>query len=540
MIMTVFILACAALLMIIVPPPNLLIVPLEKNISIKKVPWTELIQQKDIQKVTSIEWSDFINQKPQKKLFPYILRNIPGLNSKFVDNSNSNCDSDSDRISCNSSPPPPLPHSILSGRQIPFWNPQYVEKHIPFLDQVYESNKTKRFEYNSKTFDGDDPIVKMVRMKTNNFLRTAIDPLPPHVYYSSPLSNTLWASSADLISKLKSFATFVDAAETCGFSRSEFTLDDINIWIGGVGVITVAHYDAEHNFYIQLFGSKEFVLLSPSYLHALYLHSNLSPNARQSSLDFDHIDPAQYPAFQLQDQGTIYLVELKAGDVLYMPPYWFHRVKSTEFSMSLNVWYGSDLRQISIDAEQVALPFEEEWALPLRLSAVAWYIVLVIEAAALGPAWRFLNTLLLSRYINQIVDTIHVTNNDPMNSILNDLDLYDDEIGDVGVEAIIEGIKWSLGKDTKSTILPPNWSCWVKNDVTDEIDIEKMELRSSKVGLKFSQLQDISIRTLYLENYIENLVAWGTNPYKTTDDFQTTNARYLQEIMQICHRKKTS
>ena len=55
-------------------------------------------------------------------------------------------------------------------------------------------------------------------------------------------------------------------------------------WIGTRGATTQAHYDMEHNFFAQLYGTKRFVLWPPRSHTALQLHPTRHSRHRQSQL----------------------------------------------------------------------------------------------------------------------------------------------------------------------------------------------------------------------------------------------------------------
>ena len=42
--------------------------------------------------------------------------------------------------------------------------------------------------------------------------------------------------------------------------------------------------------------------------------------------------------FCLLFRMTAYIVEVGAGDVLVVPPYWYHHVETLRESVSINVW----------------------------------------------------------------------------------------------------------------------------------------------------------------------------------------------------------
>ena len=101
----------------------------------------------------------------------------------------------------------------------------------------------------------------------------------------------------------------------------------INCWIGQSGVVTPCHYDGYHNIYVQLSGYKMFYLAPPTLRNFVKPYPFLHPSQGQCQID-------NY--MFADDNPTIAL--LKPGDVLYIPPLWFHSVVSISPSYSVNAW----------------------------------------------------------------------------------------------------------------------------------------------------------------------------------------------------------
>jgi len=127
-----------------------------------------------------------------------------------------------------------------------------------------------------------------------------------------------------------------------------------HVWLGHQGVNARVHYDAVHNFYIQFHGTKRFVLFPPSAALSLYLFPKWHHNARQSQIDLFRIQHAhihahtggidkyikQFPLFANEHQGPLraLVVDVQPGEVLYLPPYWFHWVSALSTTVSLSLW----------------------------------------------------------------------------------------------------------------------------------------------------------------------------------------------------------
>ena len=119
------------------------------------------------------------------------------------------------------------------------------------------------------------------------------------------------------------------------------------IWVGSGGHIVDLHYDQMHNFITMFSGKKRITLFPPSALPWMYpapLHRKVGgvPRSMVKLLD---LDIARYPNFPTALEQAQQVV-LEAGDVLYIPPLWWHCVESFGFNLMINSWYtdskGSD------------------------------------------------------------------------------------------------------------------------------------------------------------------------------------------------------
>eukprot|EP01048_Picozoa_sp_COSAG05_P019711 COSAG05_NODE_3162_length_2276_cov_2.407158_3_plen_288_part_00 len=146
------------------------------------------------------------------------------------------------------------------------------------------------------------------------------------------------------------------------------------------------------NFYVQLHGRKRFFLMPPGAAIHLYTYPRLHPSYRQIQTDLN-ASPKEsalkqnYPRLHAllrsvsTDQSVTGTkldameVTLAPGEVLYIPPYWFHMatVTGTEPAIGVNVWSEAQELSLTEESEQVALPFEDSWSTRQRKSAVAAY-----------------------------------------------------------------------------------------------------------------------------------------------------------------------
>jgi hypothetical protein len=132
-------------------------------------------------------------------------------------------------------------------------------------------------------------------------------------------------------------------------------ITSVNLWFGGAGNLTPLHYDRANNLLAQFHGRKHLTLFDPQQFDLLY-----------PAIDTDrpHISRANLlapddEAFPLLRQAAPMEGVLEPGDVLYMPPYWWHQVHSLDLSISVNFWWLPHLAQCVCPA--AVLPVAEAY-----------------------------------------------------------------------------------------------------------------------------------------------------------------------------------
>lgn len=115
------------------------------------------------------------------------------------------------------------------------------------------------------------------------------------------------------------------------------------MWFGMKGVRSTIHYDESYNFYVQIFGTKRWYFAPPTYYSSCYLHPMAHPSTRQCQLDWPHTDSARFPRAtspNASEGGSMELLTtvLNPGEVLFMPPSWFHATEALDTNLALNYW----------------------------------------------------------------------------------------------------------------------------------------------------------------------------------------------------------
>lgn len=103
-------------------------------------------------------------------------------------------------------------------------------------------------------------------------------------------------------------------------------------WIGSANVTTHTHIDQDINFYAQVAGLKTFHMFPSYLLDEMHPYPRLHPFWHKSQCDFENPDLAALPRC-----GTLhyFTADLQPGDLLFVPPFWWHHVVSVRNSVSL-------------------------------------------------------------------------------------------------------------------------------------------------------------------------------------------------------------
>ncbi|GMH91346.1 hypothetical protein TrVE_jg9256 [Triparma verrucosa] len=109
------------------------------------------------------------------------------------------------------------------------------------------------------------------------------------------------------------------------------------LWMSHPGVAAQTHYDKSHNIFVQLHGEKKIKLFPPAY--GRYMHSYPSVHAarKMSQIPFtDEWDP-KTTIFPNSTSLKAYEVTLKPGEIIYIPPYWWHSITTADSSPALSL-----------------------------------------------------------------------------------------------------------------------------------------------------------------------------------------------------------
>jgi hypothetical protein len=117
---------------------------------------------------------------------------------------------------------------------------------------------------------------------------------------------------------------------------------EFRLWMGGAGQRSTIHNDNYHNLNAQIYGSKRFLLFAPEQWEKLYVRE-LNPTCWASPVDPENIDPDRYPRFN-EAEGLE--APLDAGDLLYIPIFWWHQALARGLSISISTFIHTEVESL--------------------------------------------------------------------------------------------------------------------------------------------------------------------------------------------------
>jgi hypothetical protein len=104
------------------------------------------------------------------------------------------------------------------------------------------------------------------------------------------------------------------------------------LWFGPSGTVVPMHFDDAHNFLHQHYGSKHVILVSPVHFESLRPGAKDAPDRQISSIDF----PSSEEQSDSSRGAPPYLkAVIEAGDVLFIPAFWWHRVEAVGVAITV-------------------------------------------------------------------------------------------------------------------------------------------------------------------------------------------------------------
>jgi lysine-specific demethylase 8 len=112
---------------------------------------------------------------------------------------------------------------------------------------------------------------------------------------------------------------------------------DTRLWVGSSGTCSGLHSDLKDNVFAQIHGTKRVLLVPLRQTHLVYPFID---NIVNSMVDPEDVDVDRFPRIL---RATAYETVVEPGDVLYIPRGWWHHLRSTSPSISINHWFGPEI-----------------------------------------------------------------------------------------------------------------------------------------------------------------------------------------------------
>ncbi|XP_026479922.1 jmjC domain-containing protein 5-like [Ctenocephalides felis] len=165
-------------------------------------------------------------------------------------------------------------------------------------------------------------------------LMTLREFITEHIFKDAPNTTKGYLAQYRLFDQIPELLNDIHVPDYCCVSDID-SPPEINAWFGPQGTISPLHTDPKHNFLAQVVGVKQVVLFSPDDNEYLYPHEAKMLN-NTSQIDLDNLDLNRFPLFMKAKRMTC---TLRSGDMLYIPPKWWHHVTSRTISFSVSFWF---------------------------------------------------------------------------------------------------------------------------------------------------------------------------------------------------------
>eukprot|EP01083_Nonionella_stella_P076564 208708_1 len=116
-----------------------------------------------------------------------------------------------------------------------------------------------------------------------------------------------------------------------------------HLWIAHRDHYEFTHIDPDDSMLCMIKGTKRVKLFAPHFIDGMHCNPYGSKGRTvQSNIDFTLPSKEIYERYnEFKTHGVFgYTVELNAGDILYIPAFWFHQVTSVNQSISINYFCG--------------------------------------------------------------------------------------------------------------------------------------------------------------------------------------------------------
>lgn len=223
-------------------------------------------------------------------------------------------------------------------RAVQLWTPAYLKKKLGQEEIQYKLSTTHQHpNFHAKTVSeifarGSSTLAKFLDDVTSG------EPSERARRYFTGDERFLLKRRDGKDTRDEALAPLLDDVETPAFLPPD-RLYTVWGWLSGRGVRTWLHYETNgcHNFNAQLVGEKSCVLYPPEALPRMRM---LKPGSGNPAYNCSEIDVEDVAEKANLDQAHGVTATLKAGDLLFIPAWWFHTfLHHGEFNANINFWW---------------------------------------------------------------------------------------------------------------------------------------------------------------------------------------------------------
>lgn len=205
------------------------------------------------------------------------------------------------------------------------WSPEYFSNSYGGIEITAKrspisnaSNPVKAIEYINDTF----------KVSLSEFIERT---------YGSDESEQIYFSQAPIFKIIPKLKSDIGGFPFVSLMLLKLIKESPYLWMGPSGNKSALHVDTSPNLFAQIYGRKKWIVYPGHQKELLYLPSGLEfPNF--SPVDIERPDLDLFPKFS---KATPIEFTVNPGEILFLPANWAHYVEALDYSISLNLWWGT-------------------------------------------------------------------------------------------------------------------------------------------------------------------------------------------------------
>ncbi|MFN6530672.1 cupin-like domain-containing protein [Nostoc sp. ChiSLP03a] len=204
------------------------------------------------------------------------------------------------------------------------WSNDYLIKHCGD-NMVPVRFYQKDFWYDHKNFANEDGYEPQKEIKLKDYINNHLEDRNLECYLSEAYFEERFPEIVGDVTYPEYLNRKAFVILWYGFSSTKFSST------------TNLHFDPLHNIFAQIRGRKRILLYPPSNYLSFYPPLD-SPSGVgfNSKVNPDLLNLELFPKFPWQEKIEVIL---KPGEILYIPPFWWHHITAVDKNISLSFWY---------------------------------------------------------------------------------------------------------------------------------------------------------------------------------------------------------